>query len=156
MDMSPGVVLEAANIRTSNDAASVSSADFLAMYPQFSGVPSAFLDMTLDRANASIMEGRWHNDRKFGVCLYTAHFCTLWLQTYIPTEQGATPDPGMVAESGDSKEATSKSVDGVSVSYSASDANSDLVGYGAWKLTKYGVQLAQLAKLHGAGMMVIR
>ena len=156
MAMYSGIVREAANIRTSNDDPAVTSQEFLAIYPQFSGVSADFLTMTLARANAAIQEARWHGDRKFAVCLYVAHFCTLWLQTYLTVGQGETPNPGAVGSMGESKEATSKSVDGVSISYGASDAISDLNGYGAWKTTKYGIQLAQMAKMHGAGMMVIR
>lgn len=150
-----GVIPEASNVRVDNESSTaVTSGDFLAMYPQFASptVPEPFLEMTLERANASIQEARWFTNRRFAVCLFTAHFCTLYLKTAID----AGSSPSAVAEKGESKGAImSKSVDGVSVSYGSSEGASDLVGYGSWKDTVYGQQLATMAQLAGIGMMVV-
>ena len=48
-----------------------------------------------------------------------------------------------------------KSVDGVSVSYGSSEGSADLNGYGSWKDTVFGEQLATMAQMMGAGMMVV-
>lgn len=51
--------------------------------------------------------------------------------------------------------ATSKSVDGLSISYDMMEVTNDLAGYGTYKLTIYGQQLATLTKNYGhAGMWV--
>ena len=150
-----GVIQEASNVRIDNDTSTaVTSGDFLAMYPQFNSpaVPTAFLEMTLERANASIQEARWFSNRKFAICLFVAHFCTLYLKTAIP----AGASPAAVAGKGENKGAVmSKSVDGVSVSYGSSEGAADLTGFGSWKDTVYGEQLATLAQIAGAGMMVV-
>lgn len=149
------VIPEASNVRIDNDSSTaVTSGDFLAMYPQFGDppVPTAFLNMTLERANASIQEARWHANRKFAICLFVAHFCTMYLKT--AADAGASPSA--VAGKGETKGAVmSKSVDGVSVSYGSSEGSSDLTGYGSLKETVFGEQLATLAQMAGAGMMVV-
>ena len=150
-----GVIPEASNVRVDNDTSTaVTSGDFLAMYPQFSDppVPAAFLEMTLDRANASIQEVRWFSNRKFAVCLFVAHFCTM----YLKTAAAAGGTPSAVAGLGESKGAVmSKSVGGVSVSYGSSESASDLTGYGSWKETVFGEQLATMAQMMGLGMMMV-
>ena len=150
-----GVIPEASNVRVDNQpSTAVTSSEFLSMYPQFSPptVPLPFLDMTLDRANATIQEARWFSNRKFAICLFVAHFCTL----YLKTAMDAGSDPSAVAGKGESKGAVmSKSVDGVSVSYGSSEGAADLAGYGSWKDTVFGQQLATMAQVVGAGMMVV-
>ena len=83
--------------------------------------------------------------------LVIAHYATLYLQE---PQFGATVaeivNAGKVQGS-----ITSKSVGGVSVSMDNSAAVSDLNGWGAWKLTTYGTQFAQMAKLVGKGGMYI-
>ena len=150
-----GVIPEASNVRVDNDSSTaVTSGDFLAMYPQFTSptVPNVFLEMMLERANASIQEARWFSNRKFAICLFVAHFCTLYLKTALP----AGSAPAAVAGKGESKgAATSKSVGPLSVSYGNSESASDLSGFGSLNDTVYGQQLATLSRMVGAGMMVI-
>lgn len=152
-----GTIHTAANIRTGSGTL-ITLEDFLEVYPQFkpesSTVPEAYLSMILDTANRSISENRWHSQRKMAVCLYVAHFATLWLKTSAGME-GA--NPAIIANKGNSNSnISSKSVGGVSVSYGAAEGSSDLGGYGSWKETLFGQQLATMAKLVGAGMMVVR
>ena len=49
--------------------------------------------------------------------------------------------------------ASSKSVDGLSISYDFMGAADDLSGYGTWKYTIYGQQLATITKIYGRGGM---
>ena len=148
-----GVVAAAANIRTEDDGSVVTLAEFLEMFPQFETVPQEYTEMILDQANHAILKARWHTLWKMGVCLYVAHFCTLYLKTKpLPGASDVT-----IARKGDSAgNASSKSVGGVSVSYSAPEGSSDLTGYGAWKETEFGLQLATMARTVGRGMMVVR
>ena len=52
--------------------------------------------------------------------------------------------------------ASSKSVDGLSISYEFMGLQEDFAGYGTWKLTTYGQQLITLTKAYGhaGGMWV--
>lgn len=150
-----GVVQTASNVRIGSGDP-ITGEQVLEVYPQFGPdvVPSAYFEMILARANDCIQESRWRSSRKLAVCLYVAHYCTMYLKTAVPV---GTADIKTVVNAGETKGAiTSKSVDGVSVSYSASEGSSDYMGYGELKNTIYGQQLASLAKRVGAGMMVIR
>ena len=152
--MNVGVVLAAANIRGGGDTP-VTLNDFLEIYPQFGtiAIPEAYLQMILDNANAAIQSARWHSLRKQAVCLYVAHFATLYLKTLAD----ASASPTAIARKGDgSGNVTSKSVGGVSVSYGSAEGSPDLTGYGAWKETEFGQQLATFARMVGVGMMVVR
>ena len=141
----------ASNVRGgSNPAFTV--ADFLQVYPQFHSVSHVVVQMYIDMANENILASRWFSKWKVGMCLYVAHFLTLWAKT--------SSVPGMtnaqLAGSGESKGAVmSKSVDGVSVSYGQSAAESDLQGWGSFKETLYGQQFATLAKHVGFGSMYV-
>ena len=146
------VIAAAANIIPGGSNA-VTYSEFLEVYPQFNTVPEAYVTMILESANAAISEKRWHTKWKMGVCLYVAHFCTLWLKTK-PLD-GAS-DAAIARQGDGAGNVQSKSVGGVSVSYGAAEGSEDLHGYGAWKETEYGIQLATLARIVGHGMMVVR
>jgi hypothetical protein len=131
-------------------------ADFFAFYPQFQYVmPREALNEFLLLAQASINIGRWGEAWKVATGLFTAHFCTLYLQSSADPDADSTASAigaagqarGMIA---------SKSVDGVSVSYDVSALNQDLNGFAAFKTTIYGIQLATMAKIAGLGGMVVR
>ena len=128
--------------------------DFLELYPQFTpdNIPEAVLTMYLDLANKSIQEARWREYRNTDVGLFVAHFCTLWLEGTVA--ENATP--AEITAAGAAKGLVgSKSVSGVSVSYDNSTVLSDFAGYGAWKLTKYGVQLLTLLRIVGKGGIAV-
>jgi hypothetical protein len=152
--MNPGIISAASNIRGGGDEP-VTMEEVLEVYPQFSteALPSAFLETILEAANAAIQSARWHTKRKLAICLYVAHFSTLYLKTLVDP----TASPTSIARKGDGNgNVSSKSVGGVSVSYGSAEGASDLTGYGSWKDTVYGQQLASMARLVGAGMMVVR
>ena len=127
--------------------------DFRAAMPAFSVdiVSDEVLQGFIDLAGNFVNYGRWGNLWKEGMRLVIAHYVTLYLQE---PQAGATVaeivNAGKVQGS-----VTSKSVGGVSVSLDNSTAVSDLQGWGTWKLTQYGAQFAQLAKLVGKGGMFI-
>lgn len=146
----------AANLKAGS-ADTVSLDEFWRVYPQFSGptVDPDVTQMMLDQANAIVQKKRWQARWKLGVCLYTAHLLTLYFKTLPASLSSSTPaELGAAGQSSGS--VTSKSVDGVSVGYGASEATGDLVGYGSLKDTIYGQQFASMARLVGRGMMVVR
>jgi len=148
-----GVINAASNIRT-GDNPSFSSADFYTMYPQFTnvGIPDEFMDMIIGMSNASVMEARWNEKWKMGLCLFIAHFCTLYLQTQADPDGGAAA----VMAAGQTRGLTaSKSVGPLSVSYDFGTALSDLSKWAGYNLTTYGVQFATMAKIVGIGGMYI-
>ena len=88
-------------------------ADFLKRYPQFETIlPEEIIQMYLDFAHHCIKYSRWRNGFEIGIGLFVAHFCTLYLQSFSDSSAQA------VINAGQSKGlVTSKTVDGVSVSY---------------------------------------
>ena len=137
--------------------------DFSGIFPQFpigeenkdsSGnyIPQEAFNLFLLMANKAIKQERYKDSWKYFMALYIAHMMTLYMQMVINPEdvsvasalRGALPT-GI---------STSKSVDGLSISYELVGVD-DLAGYGTWKLTKYGQQLATLTKIYGKpGMWV--
>ena len=127
--------------------------DFLDIYPQFEGVvPEPVIDMYVEQAVRCIQKPRWHAMWKSGICLYIAHHLTLWLMGNAPAgSNGASvAAAGMVQGS-----VSSKSVDGVSIGYSQSGAQSDLTGWGSYKETIFGEQFATMARMVGKGGMYV-
>ena len=83
--------------------------------------------------------------------LYIAHMSVL----YLKANQGDPTSLGAIQSSVPSGVATSKSVDGLSISYDLLGTTDDFAGYGTWKLTTYGQQLITLTKMYGnSGMWV--
>lgn len=127
--------------------------DFYAIYPQFQNlIPEPVVEMYVEQAVRCIQQSRWHAMRKSGMCCYIAHHLTLWLMANAPAgSSGATvAAAGMVQGS-----VSSKSVDGVSIGYSQSGAQSDLTGWGAYKETIFGEQFATMARIVGKGGMYV-
>lgn len=124
--------------------------DLKEIYPQFygDGIPDYILEMYLELARENIRKERWRSYWKLAMGLYVAHFATLWAMGAVDNassirELAATGEnQGMVS---------SKSAGGVSVSRDYSIVNNGLAGWAAWNQTKYGTQLATLAKLVGKG-----
>jgi len=145
-----GIVSTAANIAIGTNP-SYASADFLAIYPKFTNlVPDAVLTMYVALASACLSQARWGAQWQFGMALFVAHYCTLYLQS--EGQPGTTA--GQVAASGLAKGiAIAQSVGDVSVSYEP--VTSGFESWGAWQSTTYGVQLITIAKIVGWGIMVI-
>lgn len=119
--------------------------------PETGQIPYAIWNLFYNMANASIKYDRYPKSWEYLMGLYISHYLVLYIRTQSGTPgaqaalQGALP-MGI---------ASSKSVDGLSVSYEFLGLDTDLTGYGTWKLTVYGQQLATLTKGFGhAGMWV--
>ena len=114
-------------------------------------IPIPVFNLFLDMANKSIKYDRYKSLWKYLMGLYIAHYLTL----YLMTQQGEPGAQAALQGSVPRGIATSKSVDGLSISYDMMEVTNDLTGYGTYKLTIYGQQLATLTKNYGhAGMWV--
>lgn len=106
-------------------------------------VPKAVTKMYLDLANGSLSYKRWKNSWRIGMCLYIAHYCTLYLQSIASPEDGINA----IISAGTVKGLeTSMSADGVSVITDYSMATIDDKNAGDFNLTIYGQQLLTLSK----------
>ena len=126
--------------------------DFDNIFPVFNvknDIATEVYNLFYNMANKSLKYDRYKGSWKYFMCLYIAHFLTLYLQT----QNGDPSSQAALAGAMPRGVASSKSVDGLSISYDFMDAASDLSGYGTWKYTIYGQQLATLTKLYGHGGM---
>ncbi len=147
---------QASNIKPENES-TFTEAEFLAIYPQFvttgdnAVIPSAVMDMFLGITNEVVSETRFGAMWKMACGYYLAHMLTLWLQGNVP----AGSDPSDIVAAGSSVGAvTSESADGVSYSLDTS-AVQDLAGWADFKLTRYGVLYASIAKRLAKGGMYV-
>lgn len=148
---------QASGIKKPNNS-TYTSEQFLAAYPQFATVvddqpvvPTAVLDMFLDLTNEVVSEQRFGKMWEYCCGLYCAHMLTLWLQGSVP--DNSTADD-IVAAGSSIGTVTSESADGVSYSLDTSAAQ-DLAGWADFKLTRYGVLYASIAKRLVKGGMYI-
>ncbi len=131
---------------------------FLAVYPQFATivdgapvVPGAVLDMFVELTNEVVSEVRFGKMWEYACGLYLAHMLTLWMMGSVPDPSGAED---IVAVGGSIGAVTSESADGVSYSLDTS-AVQDLAGWADFKLTRFGVLYASIAKRLSKGGMYV-
>lgn len=132
--------------------------DFTSVFPIFviadstdESIPIEVFNLFYNMANSSLKYDRYKSVWKYCMCLYIAHYLTLYLQT----QNGDAGSQAALAGALPRGVASSKSVDGLSISYDFMGAAEDLAGYGTWKYTIYGQQLATITKSYGhAGMWV--
>lgn len=108
-------------------------------------VPTFMLQDIINLAHASLQFSVYREAWLICMGLFVAHFATLYLQTMNDPLAGDTA--GLVA---------SKSVDSVSVSYDNSAITADLQGFGEFKATTFGLQLATYAKMMTTGGLYVR
>ena len=152
------LIADASNIKTSTNS-TFTLYDFYSMYPQFGNntngeyvVPLLIAQMYLDLANACIKESRWHSYWNIGMCLFIAHFCTLYIQSVANPDSGAAG----ILEAGKTRGLdTSISVGDVSVSTDYSITANGIDGWASWKTSSYGLQLASIGRLLGKGGMYV-
>ncbi len=127
----------------------MTSADFLAFYPQFTGAfPSVVLESYITLANARFDE--FGEDTEEARRLYVAHKLTLYAKTSpaVTPESGSSVSLSSLASSGDGAAITSKRVENVAVTYAAgSSSSSSASGMGDLTETEYGKQLLSLLRL---------
>jgi hypothetical protein len=120
---------------------------FRASQPEFADAtayPDATVQMYLDVANLNLPCDRWGTYWTIGVCLFTAHFLTLWRRNMNAATAGGGAgvpgQPGVISN---------KSVSKVSVGYDNQLGAVD--GAGPWNLTSYGQQFIWLVQMMGVG-----
>lgn len=150
--MSDAIAGAASNIRTGTNP-SFAWSDFIKIMPQFdlTEIPSDVQTLYVDMANAAILEVRYRTKWKYCMCLFIAHFCTFYLQ------RATAKTAAQVVNSAQMNfPKISKEVGDVSINYDTSSISGGLPGWAAWKGTGYGMELATLAKIAGAGGMYVR
>ena len=114
-------------------------------------IPIEVFNLFAGMAQSSIKKDRYFEKWEYIMGLYIAHNLVLYLRAN-------SGDPGAASALSSSLPqgiASSKSVDGLSISYDFFGVAEDFAGYGTWKLTTYGQQLITLTKIYGhAGMWV--
>lgn len=162
-----GVKRTAANIPPVGEVGDYTLEQFQADFPEFytrniapctgegeytAMLPESIMQTMIDSANAAVLPSRWGTDWRLAVGLYTAHLMALRMQTYADGSNPAAT-AGNSANVGTVKTAT---MGDTSVSYDNSANNAGTKKWGAWNLTKYGTQLATMARMVGiAGTYVI-
>lgn len=144
----------ASGIQSTVNNSSYTRDDFSSLYPAIAeNVPVEVLDFYIGMANSCLSERRYGTQWKYAMGLFIAHFLTLYLQaTNGLTED--SPVAKVLQNSLSRGVATSKSVDGVSVSYQFIGSE-DLSGWADWKLTLFGTNFATLARLMGKSGMYV-
>lgn len=135
--------------------------DFSAIFPIFKisktslvktcEIPQAVFNLFKAMADGAIKYDRYYDQWKYLMCLYIAHYMTL----YLETQQGEPSSVNALKNALPIGIASSKSVDGLSVSYDFMGVTDGMEDYGTWKLTLYGQQLITLTKIYGHGGMWI-
>ena len=151
-EIARSVKATASNLRSA-EYPCFTSGEFLELYPQFASVvPSAVLEMYVEQARNCIQRSRWKAQWKSAMGLYIAHWLTMWLWGSAPEGSPAA----VVANNGMSHgSVSSKSVDGVNVSYGQTSAASSLSGWGSYKDTLFGQQFLTMARIIGHGGMYV-
>lgn len=144
----------AANIPAPGEQGTYTGVMFQADFPQFysnvngtytSLLPASILLQFIDSANSSVLPSRWGDMWRYAAGLYVAHFAALYLQTYA---DGSTPQAAATAGQ-QAGLVSSATMGDTSVSYDNAAATAGTEKWGAWNLTKYGTQLATMARTIG-------
>lgn len=153
---------EASNIRPGAGTL-MSYEDFIALYPQFGPtgtiatpgpplIPQDLVEMYLDLASHCLSTTRWRSYWKTGTGFFVAHFATLYLMSMSDPNFGAS---AVVSAAESRGIVSSESASDVSASYDVGSVVSGLESWAGWKLTLFGIQLATIGKMVGAGGMMV-
>lgn len=111
-------------------------------------VPATMLAEIIAMANASVQPDKWLESWRYAVGLYVAHYSTLYLRTYAPSNSTPQQAAASGALVGVVKSAT---LGDSSVSYDTSAVTKGTEDWGDLNATTYGQMLANRAKLVGLG-----
>lgn len=152
-----GLKARAANIGTAQGNYTVE--EFHGDFPQFftaQGIPllpETMMQEIIDLANASIQPDKWLESWRMAVGLYVAHYVTIFLRSYSPSNESGAQAAASGALVGVVKSAT---LGDSSVTYDTSALTKGTEEWGDLNATTYGQLLASKAKLLGAaGTLVI-
>ncbi|MBM6887174.1 DUF4054 domain-containing protein [Pseudoflavonifractor phocaeensis] len=152
-----GVRAMAANIGQSqgNYTAEQFQQDFPQFFTPSSGenpsvclVPATMLEEIINMANACVQPDKWLESWRYAVGLYVAHYATLYLRTYAPSNTTAQQAAASGALVGVVKSAT---LGDSSVTYDTTAVTKGTEDWGDLNSTTYGQMLANRAKLVGLG-----
>lgn len=111
-------------------------------------VPDQFIQAHVDYANDIVRQNIYGSSWRYCCGLVVAHMLIMYLRSAVPVGS----DPNRIVTAGlPTGLATSKSVDGVSISYDYSYLGTNAQKYGAWGLTLYGLQFMTLARAMNKG-----
>lgn len=131
---------------------------FQADYPQFftaegvSLLPPSMLCKVIDMANTAVQPDKWLDEWRFAVGLYTAHYVTLFLRSYAPSNETPQQAAASGALVGVVKSAT---LGDSSVTYDTSAITAGTDDWGDLNSTTYGQMFANRAKLIGLASMYV-
>ena len=133
----------------------MTSAEFLAFYPQFTGLfPAGVLAEYMRLANARFTD--FEEDAEEARRLYAAHKLTLYARVALP--DGATPSKAAIAAAGQAQQKiASKKVGEVAVTYSSGTSSSSVsVSTDLADLTEtdFGLQLLSLLRMYARPVYV--
>lgn len=153
-----GVKRVAANIPAPGEAGNYTIAFFEADFPEFctktvvngvttytANLPDAMLQRFVDSANKAVIPSRWGDDWRMAAGLYVAHLAALRFQTYA---DGSTP-AAVASNSANVGTVKTATLGDTSLSYDNAATNAGTEKWGTWNLTKYGSQLATMARMIG-------
>jgi hypothetical protein len=127
----------------------ITVAEFRQTFPEFDD-SSVYLDEIVEPwlivATQLLNPERWGAMYNVGIALFTAHELVLGQQAALTASRGGVPGLGVGVQ-------TSKSINGVSVSYNPS--LSALEDGGDWNLTTYGMRFLRFARMFGSGGVMI-
>ena len=122
-------------------------------FPQFYNsdgiclVPATMLAEIITMANACVQPDKWLESWRYAVGLYVAHYATLHLRTYAPSNTSPQQAAASGALVGVVKSAT---LGDSSVTYDTTAVTQGTADWGDLNATTYGQMLANRAKLIGA------
>ena len=163
-----GVKRTAANIAAPGEQGNYTLDLFAADFPEFfkrevaectgEGVytpmlPETVMQSFVDMVNRTILPDRWGSDYRLAAGLFVAHMTALRLQTFA---DGNSSPAAVAANAGNVGTVKTATLGDTSLSYDNAAINSGTEKWGTWNLTRYGSQLATMARMIGiAGMYAI-
>ena len=115
-------------------------------------VPIGVLNAYIALASASLVYNRWFDAWSMAMGLYVAHFCILYLRAFGNPVGSAGQLVGQAIARGIQ---TSKSAGPVSVGIQPATSGSGLESWADFTSTEPGIQFARMAKIYGAGPMLV-
>lgn len=156
----------AANIPAPGETGTYTLAMFTEYFPEFFAksvdettgeavytpvLPQAMIERMIDTANRTILPSVWGPSWEEAAGLYVAHLAALRMQTYSDGAQ-----PGAAANMANVGVVKSATMGDTSLTYDNTALNAATEHWGTWNATRYGSQLATMARMIGiAGMYVI-
>jgi len=115
-------------------------------------VPGTMLDQFIDLANDSVLPSRWGTQWRYAAGLFVAHWSVLYLQTY---SDGSPNAQSVASGANQTGNVSMASMGDTTVKYDNGSIDAGTEKWGTWNATKYGAQLATMARMIGIGGMYV-